>query len=189
MTGNSIVVHLHHFGRWLWPRSAPPPPAHVHDLNYFWRHPSSLPTYVTEAADAQRLLTLLGPLHWSSLPERDLVHNQTNPTPAASPATPATPTANPVPAAGLAVGEYYWGYGSGLVVVPVPGSATHSIDTATSTNASTPTAPPSSASIARPWRLASSGPPVCLKMCETESAGKLGYNSHREEARCSTDAR
>ena len=27
------------------------------------------------------------------------------------PRTPATPTANPVPAAGLAVGEYYWGYG------------------------------------------------------------------------------
>ena len=31
-----------------------------------------------------------------------------------------TPHANPVPAAGLAFGEYYWGYGSGLAVVPVP---------------------------------------------------------------------
>jgi hypothetical protein len=80
MTGNSIVVHLHHFGRWLWPRSAPPPPAHVYDLNYFWRHPSSLPTYVTEAADAQRLLALLGPLDWSSLPERNLVRNWGQPT-------------------------------------------------------------------------------------------------------------
>lgn len=31
-----------------------------------------------------------------------------------------TPHANPVPAAGLAFGEYYWGYGSGIAVVPVP---------------------------------------------------------------------
>ena len=33
---------------------------------------------------------------------------------------PATPTRNPVPAATLKVGEYYWGYGSGVVVAKVP---------------------------------------------------------------------
>ncbi len=35
-------------------------------------------------------------------------------------ATPATPTRNPVGAATLKVGEYYWGYGSGIVVTKVP---------------------------------------------------------------------
>lgn len=33
----------------------------------------------------------------------------------------ATPTRNPVPAASLKVGEYYWGYGSGIVIAKVPG--------------------------------------------------------------------
>jgi hypothetical protein len=33
----------------------------------------------------------------------------------------ATPTHNPVPASTLAVGEYYWGYGSGIVAAKVPG--------------------------------------------------------------------
>jgi hypothetical protein len=32
-----------------------------------------------------------------------------------------TPTTNPVPAKHLAVGEYYWGYGSGIVTTKVPG--------------------------------------------------------------------
>jgi hypothetical protein len=32
-----------------------------------------------------------------------------------------TPTMNPVPAKHLAVGEYYWGYGSGVVATKVPG--------------------------------------------------------------------
>ena len=32
-----------------------------------------------------------------------------------------TPTHNPVPASGHGVGEYYWGYGSGIVVTQVPG--------------------------------------------------------------------
>lgn len=32
-----------------------------------------------------------------------------------------TPTRNSVPAASLKVGEYYWGYGSGVVVAKVPG--------------------------------------------------------------------
>jgi len=32
----------------------------------------------------------------------------------------ATPTTNPIPAQMIAVGEYYWGYGSGIVVVKVP---------------------------------------------------------------------
>jgi hypothetical protein len=32
-----------------------------------------------------------------------------------------TPTTNPVPAKRLAVGEYYWGYGSGVVATKVPG--------------------------------------------------------------------
>jgi hypothetical protein len=34
---------------------------------------------------------------------------------------PATPTHNPVPAGELKVGEFYWGYGSGIIVVKVPG--------------------------------------------------------------------
>jgi hypothetical protein len=33
---------------------------------------------------------------------------------------PPTPTKNPVPAKHVAVGEFYWGYGSGVVVVKVP---------------------------------------------------------------------
>jgi len=36
-------------------------------------------------------------------------------------ASPATPTRNPVSAKLTKVGEYYWGYGSGLVVAKVPG--------------------------------------------------------------------
>ena len=32
----------------------------------------------------------------------------------------ATPRSNPLPATGLSVGEFYWGYGSGTVVVKVP---------------------------------------------------------------------
>lgn len=35
--------------------------------------------------------------------------------------TPPTPTANPVPGSTVAVGEFYWGYASGLVVTKVPG--------------------------------------------------------------------
>ena len=34
---------------------------------------------------------------------------------------PETPTTNPVAADTVSVGEYYWGYGSGVVVVKVPG--------------------------------------------------------------------
>ena len=33
---------------------------------------------------------------------------------------PATPKRNPVPAKGRSIGEYYWGYGSGVVVTKVP---------------------------------------------------------------------
>ena len=33
---------------------------------------------------------------------------------------PATPTTNPLPAQVLKLGEFYWGYGSGIVVVKVP---------------------------------------------------------------------
>jgi hypothetical protein len=33
---------------------------------------------------------------------------------------PATPTNNPIPAGTISVGEFYWGYGSGVVVVKVP---------------------------------------------------------------------
>lgn len=33
---------------------------------------------------------------------------------------PATPKTNPLPAANLQIGEFYWGYGSGIVVVKVP---------------------------------------------------------------------
>jgi len=35
-------------------------------------------------------------------------------------ATPATPTRNPVSAISVKVGEYYWGYGSGVVVAKIP---------------------------------------------------------------------
>ena len=41
--------------------------------------------------------------------------------PAEGHAPPATPHRNPVAAQGLSVGEFYWGYGSGVVAVPVPG--------------------------------------------------------------------
>jgi hypothetical protein len=36
------------------------------------------------------------------------------------PAAPATPTGKSVPASGVSVGEFYWGYGSGVVVTKVP---------------------------------------------------------------------
>jgi len=36
-------------------------------------------------------------------------------------ASPPTPTANPVPAKNVRVGEFYWGYGSGIVATKVPG--------------------------------------------------------------------
>jgi len=39
----------------------------------------------------------------------------------AEPDSPPTPTKNPVPAKDRAGGEFYWGYGSGVVVVKVPG--------------------------------------------------------------------
>ena len=39
---------------------------------------------------------------------------------ASGPAQPPTPKVNPVPAKTLKVGEYYWGYGSGLAVACVP---------------------------------------------------------------------
>ena len=35
-------------------------------------------------------------------------------------AAPATPTRKSVPASGVSVGEFYWGYGSGIVVTKVP---------------------------------------------------------------------
>lgn len=34
---------------------------------------------------------------------------------------PTTPTCNPVPALTAKVGEYYWGYGSGVIVAKIPG--------------------------------------------------------------------
>lgn len=37
------------------------------------------------------------------------------------PAAPPTPTRNPVPASTIQVGEFHWGYGSGIVVAKVPG--------------------------------------------------------------------
>jgi len=40
---------------------------------------------------------------------------------AASQELPATPHQNPVPAKTVSVGEYYWGYGSGVVATKVPG--------------------------------------------------------------------
>jgi len=42
-------------------------------------------------------------------------HNQRS-----SPDDVTTPTANPVPASTLGVGEYYWGYGTGVVATKVP---------------------------------------------------------------------
>jgi hypothetical protein len=45
-------------------------------------------------------------------------HNKTVRQPALA---PPTPNSNPVPAASIKFGEFYWGYGSGLAVVPVPG--------------------------------------------------------------------
>jgi hypothetical protein len=45
-------------------------------------------------------------------------HNQRKSTPITAPLK--TPRRNPVAASTLAVGEYYWGYGSGVVVVKVP---------------------------------------------------------------------
>ena len=42
-------------------------------------------------------------------------HNKT-----VSPSTPATPTHKAVPANTVAIGEFYWGYGSGVVVTKVP---------------------------------------------------------------------
>jgi hypothetical protein len=37
------------------------------------------------------------------------------------PSSPATPSHNPIPVKDLSVGEFYWGYGSGVVVTKIPG--------------------------------------------------------------------
>jgi hypothetical protein len=37
------------------------------------------------------------------------------------PAAPTTPTTNPLPASTVEVGEYYWGYDSGIIATKVPG--------------------------------------------------------------------
>jgi len=47
-------------------------------------------------------------------------HNQSDRQSTAA-ANPPTPTTNPAPAKGLKVGEFYWGYASGLAVAPAPG--------------------------------------------------------------------
>ncbi len=45
-------------------------------------------------------------------------HNRRRP---ASPESPPTPLENPVPAHTLKIGEWYWGYGTGVVATKVPG--------------------------------------------------------------------
>jgi hypothetical protein len=39
---------------------------------------------------------------------------------------PPTPVRNPVPVSKAKIGEFYWGYGSGVIVVKVPGWASSS---------------------------------------------------------------
>jgi hypothetical protein len=69
MTDSSIVVQAP-----LWPTAllGPEMPGKRPDLHTLWAHPTSLPPFVTDYAPALRLLALLGPLHWSAFPERDL---------------------------------------------------------------------------------------------------------------------
>lgn len=60
----------------LWPAEALPPKkalktSHLHD---FWQTPENLPPFVKDCPTAQRLLQLLGPLHWEQFPERDMDH-------------------------------------------------------------------------------------------------------------------
>jgi hypothetical protein len=48
---------------------------HRTDLHTAWQHPGHLPDFVKDCPVAQRYLTLLGPLAWDQLPERNLVRN------------------------------------------------------------------------------------------------------------------
>ena len=50
------------------------------DLHTRWAQPEHLPRFVTECAPAMRLLNLLGPLQWDTLPDRDLHRNWGQPT-------------------------------------------------------------------------------------------------------------
>jgi hypothetical protein len=58
------------------PKKAEKQPA----LHTYWQHPERLPSFVTTCPTTMRCLELLGPLHWSHFPERNLQRNWGQPT-------------------------------------------------------------------------------------------------------------
>jgi hypothetical protein len=77
MIDNSLVVQLP-----LLPTSLLPPTwlENKPNLHTYWQHPERLPTFVSQCPTALRYLELLGPLHWSDLPERPVARNWRHPT-------------------------------------------------------------------------------------------------------------
>lgn len=71
MTGNSILPRFGALANWFEQQR----PARRPDIHALWLDRSKLPRFVAESPGAMRLLELLGPLHWSGFPERDLVRN------------------------------------------------------------------------------------------------------------------
>lgn len=75
MIGNSIVTPI----QALWSRFRVSVIEKRTDLETFWQD-RILPEFVYASPTAMRYLDLLGPLHWSKLPERNLVRNWGQPT-------------------------------------------------------------------------------------------------------------
>ncbi len=69
MTDPTIVAQLSLWPAAAWPAKTPEKTSHLHA---FWQHPERLPRIVRDCPVAQRYLQLLGPLHWTACPERDL---------------------------------------------------------------------------------------------------------------------
>ena len=72
MTGHPILPRFSPFGNRF--RSQPP------NLHTLWCHPERIPKPIAEAPAVQRILDLIGPLNWSSFPERNLQRNWGRPT-------------------------------------------------------------------------------------------------------------
>jgi len=72
MTDLAILAQPRLLPDWLLP---PEKPENWRNLHTFWCAPERLPAFVTHCPTSARLLELLGPLHWSDFPERNLQRN------------------------------------------------------------------------------------------------------------------
>jgi hypothetical protein len=72
MTDLAILAQPRLLPDWLLP---PEKPENWRNLHTFWCAPERLPAFVADSLTCLRLLELLGPLHWTGLPDRDLQRN------------------------------------------------------------------------------------------------------------------